>query len=258
MDNWQHFSIIWALIVGLGISRSLLFIGLYIEYKIKVARSNKYSLVDSPLLLIGLVGTILFSVMFWWIMTPAAYLYQHPEIQMSVWSYLLLFFHGVVFFIILDLYTPELEITNEQWDLDSHYWMIIKPVMFLMALLFLISMLLIFCISTDIRPSWYASFLTLKKVMLIWPPLLGVSFAMYKSKSLRIHFFSQSVICFVIPIALAIGAPKYGMVDRDGDMDGVINTKDNCPDTIPSQVFDVDLYGCSPEQNERPNDTQKQ
>ena len=250
MNNWQHFSIIWVLIVGLGISRSLLFIGLYIEYKIKAAKTSEYSLVDSSLLLVGLFGTILFAVIFWWTMTPAAYLYEHPSIQMSVWSYWLLFFHAVAFFIILDLYTPELEITNELWDLQSHYWLIIKPVMILMAALFLISMMLVVSVSADIRQSWYASFLALYKSLLVWPVLLGVCYAMYNSTSPRLHRFSQIVICFIVPILISIGAPKFGQIDRDADMDGVVNTKDNCPQTLPAQVFDVDLYGCSPEQNE--------
>mgnify|MGYP001249062050 CR=1 FL=1 len=62
------------------------------------------------------IGTILFAVIFWWTMTPGAYLYAHPSVQMSVWSYWLLFFHAVLFFVILDLYTPELLITSELWD----------------------------------------------------------------------------------------------------------------------------------------------
>ena len=258
METWQHFSIIWLLIVGLGITRSLLFIGLYIEYRIKSTNSEEYDLVDSPLLIIALCGTIIFSVMFWWILTPAAYMYEHPEVQMSVTTYLMLFFHAVMFFIILDLYTPELDISNEHWDLDSHYWRVIKPSMILMFMLFLISMLLLVSLSTDVRPTIMDSLRAMKKLLMGWPILLAMSGVIFFTKSERIHLLCQSVICFVLPLVLSVAAPKYGRIDRDLDMDFVPNIKDMCPETIPEQTFDVDLRGCSPEQNAARKEQKKQ
>jgi len=247
MSDWAHFTILWIIIVGLGIGRGLLFLSFYLQAKLK-QNQTRLEFKDSKLLLYALFAAMFLAIAIWWQWTPCGYMYGHPEVEMSYLTYLLLCLQATSLFLMIELYTPELSLIKGNWDLERHYYAVVKPAALVTGAMFLITLALTFFLAVDLRPSFAESLRTNTGGYVLLAFCACVAFATYWAKSERAHFFCQTGF-LLVPLLIGVVEPHWGQVDRDTDMDGVHDVMDRCPSTLADETFDVDLYGCSPRQN---------
>ncbi len=247
MSDWAHFTILWIIIVGLGIGRGLLFVSFYLHAKVKQNQS-RLEFRDSKLLLYAIFAAMFLAIAMWWQWTPAGYMYGHPAVEMSYSTYLLLCLQATALFLMIELYTPELSLIKGNWDLEEHYFVVVKPAALATGAMFLSTLALTLSLSIDLRPSIEETLRVHSGSYLLLGFCACIALATYRARSAKAHFLCQTGF-FLIPVLMGFVAPNWGQVDRDKDMDGVHDVMDRCPETKPSDTFDIDLYGCSPRQN---------
>jgi|GEM_PF-4925425 len=256
MSDWAHFTILWIIIVGLGIGRGLLFVSFYLQARVKQNQVD-VEFKDSKLLFYALFCSMFLCVAMWWQWTPAGYMYGHPAVEMSYVTFLLLCLQATTLFMMIEIYTPELALIKGNWDLHKHYFSVVKPAALITGAMFLSTLALTISLSVDLRPSISESLRTHKGGYLLLFFCACIAFAIYWARTERAHFLCQTGF-LLVPILLGVVSPDWGQVDRDVDMDGVHDVMDRCPDTRHQETFDVDLYGCSPQQNQQSRPLEKQ
>ena len=167
---------------------------------------------------------------------------------MSYVTFLLLCLQATTLFLMIELYTPELTLIKGNWDLQEHYFVVVRPAMLVTGAMFLSTLALTFSLSVDLRPSIADTLRAHTGSYMLLGFCACMAFMTYRVRSERGHFLCQTGF-LLIPVLLGVVAPDWGQVDRDTDMDGVHDVMDRCVETPSTQTFDVDLYGCSPEQN---------